>query len=164
MKKDTQLEKLANGIADLIVDLVERTDGPVTLAQIDREVPGFAKKEPPAWCHVVEHAGGEMFIWEGMTEAGHMALRQVMGGRKVAIQFVNELPYILEDCFIENENWWPIVLLPARAANLNSPNWLIRASQEYRDYCIKRAVAERKTGHQLLTPRSVRFTADQFSV
>jgi hypothetical protein len=164
MKKDTQLEKLANRIADLIVDLVERNDGPVTLVQIDREVPGFAKKEPPAWCYVVEHVGGEMFIWEGMTEAGHAALRKVMNGRRVAIQFVNVLPYILEDCLIENENWRPIVLLPARAANLNSPKWLIRASQEYRDYCITKATAEGKTGHRRRTPGSVRYTADQFSV
>jgi hypothetical protein len=31
MKKEMQLEKLANDIADAIVKLVERVDGPVTL-------------------------------------------------------------------------------------------------------------------------------------
>ena len=29
--------------------IVERTDGPVTLARVDREVAGFAKDEPPNW-------------------------------------------------------------------------------------------------------------------
>jgi hypothetical protein len=161
--EEIALEKLANGIADLIVDLVERNDGPVTLAQIDREIPGFAKKEPPAWCQMYGH-NGETFIWDGMTEAGNVALRKVMYGRRVAIQFVNKLPYIVEGCFIENEHWWPIVLLPARAANLESPVLLIRASQKYRDFSIKKAVAEGKLGHRLRTPGSVRYTADQFSV
>jgi hypothetical protein len=164
MKNDKHLKKLANDMADAIVELVERTDGPVTLARVDREVPGFAKKEPPSWCHVSTTAEGEMLIWDGMTEAGAAALRKVMHERKVAIQFVNMLPYLAEGYLLENENWWPIVLLPAKAANLDSPNCLIRASQQYRDYSIARAAAEGKTGHRPLTPRRVRATADQFSV
>jgi hypothetical protein len=100
-----------------------------------------------------------------MTEAGRTALRKVIRGRRVAVQLVNMLPYILEDCFIGDERWWPIVLLPARAANLETPAFpLMRASQKYRDYCITRATAERKTGNRLLTPGSVRSTADCFSL
>ena len=151
-------------MADAIVELVERVDGPVTLARIDCEIEGFAKQEPPSWCHVSTTAEGEILIWDGMTEAGAAALRKVMHERKLAIQFVNILPYLAEGCLLENENWWPLVLLPARAANLNTPNWLIRASQGYRDYAIARAAAEGKTGLRPLTPRQVRATADQFSV
>jgi hypothetical protein len=58
MKTD-QIEKSANRIADAIVELVERTDGPVTLAQVEREIPGFAKKDPPAWCKMFH---GEHFV------------------------------------------------------------------------------------------------------
>jgi hypothetical protein len=42
MRTNKQIEKQANRIADAIVELVERTDGPVTLARIHREIPGFA--------------------------------------------------------------------------------------------------------------------------
>jgi hypothetical protein len=42
MNATTQLETLSNKIADAIVDLVNTTDGPVTLLQVDREVRGFA--------------------------------------------------------------------------------------------------------------------------
>jgi hypothetical protein len=164
MKNDKHLEKLANGIADLIVELVERTNGPVTLAKIAREIPGFAKNEPPSWDHIVTCAGGETVIWCGMTEAGEAGLYKVMHGRKVAIQFVNLQPYLMDDFLVEDEHWCPIVLLPARTANLYTPNWLIRASQKYRDYSIARAAAEGKTGYRLLAPGSVRYTADEFSV
>jgi hypothetical protein len=159
------MEKQASRIADAIVDLVERNNGPVTLAQIEREVEGFAKEEPPTWECFLERDDGETIIWNGMTEAGLTALRKVIRGRRVAVQLVNVLPYILEDRFIDDEHWWPIVLLPARAANLETPAFpLMRASQEYRDYCIKRATAERKTGNRLLTPGAVRYTADQLSL
>jgi len=42
MRTDEQMEQQAIRIADAIVELVERTDAPVTLARIDREIPGFA--------------------------------------------------------------------------------------------------------------------------
>jgi hypothetical protein len=164
MTNNKQVEKLANGIADLIVELVERTNGPVTLAKIAREIPGFAKNEPPSWDHIVTHAGGETVIWRGMTEAGEAALHKVMHGRKVAIQFVNLQPYLMDGWLVQDEHWCPILLLPARAANLYTPNWLIRASQKYRDYTITRAAAEGKTRYRLLAPGSVRYTADEFSV
>src|SRR6266540_1959804 len=116
MRTNEQIEKQASRIADAIVDLVERTDGPATLARIGREIPGFAKDEPPAWEYSLECDDGEKVLWDGMTEAGFTALRKVIRGRRVAVQLVNVLPYFLEDCFIDDERWRPIVLLPARAA------------------------------------------------
>jgi hypothetical protein len=157
MKTNGQMEKQAIRIAAAIVDLVERADGPVTLAQIEREVPGFSKKEPPAWEYFLERDDGETIIWNGMTEAGYMALRKVMSGHRVAVQYVSLMPYLVEECLLQRENWLPIVLLPVRAANLDTPRWRIRCSQAYRDYCIK------KPGHRPLTPATVRHTADQFS-
>ena len=165
MRTNERIEQQANRIADAIVDLVERTNGPVTLAQISREIPDFTKNEPPAWEYFIAHCDGEALIWNLMTEAGLTALRKVIRGRRVAVQLVNVLPYFLEDCFIDHEDWWPIVLLPARAANLETPAFpLMRASQEYRDYCITRTTAEGKTGNRLLRPRPVGFTADCFSL
>ncbi len=119
MKRNTQLEKQAKRIADAIVELVEGTDGPVTLAQVERDVAGFAKEAPPFWRYGFKTG---RFYWDGMTEAGEKALEQVMHERRVTVQFVSLLPYILEDCLIKDENWQPIVLLPARAANLDSPH------------------------------------------
>src|SRR5580704_6670940 len=97
MSTAQQLEKEARRIADAIVTLVERTDGPVTLARLDREIPGFSQTDGPSWEYYVEHDAGETVIWEGMTEAGHLALRKVISGRRVAIQPVNLLPYLLEE-------------------------------------------------------------------
>ena len=58
----THIEKDASRIADAIIELVERTDGPVTLARVDREVAGFAKDEPPTWSVVIEHNGVEKVV------------------------------------------------------------------------------------------------------
>jgi hypothetical protein len=157
MTTNKQMEKQATRIADAIVDLVERNDGPVTLAQIEREVEGFAKEEPPTWEYFLERDNGETIIWNGMTEAGYTALRNVMSGRRVAVQYVSPLVYLLEESGLQCENWLPTVLLPLRAANLDTPRWRIRCSQAYRDYCIT------KPGHRPLTPTAVRYTADQFS-
>lgn len=66
-----------------------------------------------------------------MTEAGLAALNNVTSEHRVAIQFVNVLPYLLENCIITRENWQPILLLPARAANIDTPNWLMRAPGLY---------------------------------
>jgi hypothetical protein len=159
MANDTEVDKLASGIADSIVELVERNDGPVTLAQVNGQVPGFAKEEPRGWSLAV----GEAFIWDGMTEAGCAALWQVTHGHRVAVQFVSPLPYILDGCIAINETWVPIVLLPARAANLETPNWIVRGSQEYRDRCIAMGAAKRKVC-RLLKPSPVRCTADSFAV
>lgn len=136
MKKDMQLEKLANDIADAIVELVERTDGPVTLARVDREVPGFAKKEPPTFQYATQTDDGETIIWDGMTEAGAAALRMVMRGHRVAVQPMDVRPYLAEGYLLKNENWLPVVLLPAGAGNLEAQHWLIRVPQKFRDYCV----------------------------
>ena len=157
MTNDT-LEKHTNRIANSIVELVERKDGPVTLARVDREVAGFAEHEQPSWDYVIERGGATTIYWGGMTEAGSAALQKVLRGRRVAVQFVSQLPYLVEGSLIDGENWQPIVLLPARAANLDSPKWLVRASQDYV------AIALDTPGWRLLKPAPVSFTADQFSL
>jgi len=149
MKTDT-LEKEANRIADAIVELVERTNGFVTLLQVEREVPGFATHELPSWSYRKEYSGEERVLWDRMTEAGGKGLEKVLHGHRVAIQFVTLLPYILQDCIIEDETWLPIVLIPARAANLDTPN------------SVARATASGKPDHRLLTPNHVGPTPDQF--
>jgi len=158
---ENNLEREAGRIADAIVELVERSDGPVTLAQVQREISGFAKHEPPSWEHVVKHDGRETSFWSEMTEAGLTALLKVTRERRVAIQFVSILPYILDGCLIENEDWQPIVLLPARAANVDSPNWLLRVPPWCQEG-LARATAEGKACHRLLTPPYVGATADHF--
>jgi hypothetical protein len=163
MKTADHLDQMTNAIANSIVELVERTDGPVTLARIEREIPGFAKQEAPAWAYVVKHTEGETLIWEGMTEAGLAALHCVISGRKVAVQLVNHLPYLAADCLLSDDSWLPIVLLPKNGANLSAPNWLVRASEGGRDHCIARAAKEGRSDYQPLTARPLRFTADQFA-
>jgi hypothetical protein len=59
-------EKVA--IANAIVDFVERTGGPVTLAQIEREVAGFKAGNKPSWEYVTGEDQDENLIWDGMTE------------------------------------------------------------------------------------------------
>jgi len=160
MNTSKQVVTQAHQIADEIVKLVERVDGPVTLAQVEREIAGFSKKEPPSW----ERLAGEVVIWNQMTAAGDQALREVLYERRVAIQSVSPLLYLLEGCFVSDPAWWPIVLLPAKAANLESPTFLIRATSGYQDFCMAKAAAESKTGYRLLKPGSVRCTADRFAV
>jgi hypothetical protein len=101
---EKRLGQTADDIANSIVHLVERTDGPVTLARIAHEVPGFAQDNLPAWEYFVSLAGREVLFWDGMTEEGCAALRAVMSGRRVAVQHVNLLPYILEDRVPGSEN------------------------------------------------------------
>ncbi len=160
MTNGKRLEKEANGIAAAIAALVEHTDGPVTLAEIERVIPGFASTDGPNWAYVVNTRDGEKVIWQGMTEAGQFALGKVMKERRVAVQYVNTMPYLLEGRLLKDEHWLPVVLLPARAANLETPNWLVRASPSLADACITQVD---KTCRPL-TPGPVRFTADQFSV
>ena len=70
MTTKERIENQANRIADAIVDLVERTDGPVTFTQIEREVEGFATK-PSSWAYELGERPGQpaMVVWEGMSEA-----------------------------------------------------------------------------------------------
>jgi hypothetical protein len=164
MTQGKKLEDLAGLIADAIVDLVERSDGPVTLARLDREIQGFAKKGSPSWAYVVEHDEGETLIWDGMTEGGLAALRKVMSGRRVAVQHLaNPALYLVEGNYPQDENWMPVVLLPVRAANLDTPKWLMRYSENFLDHCMREAAARGMQGYRRLIPGAVRNTADRFS-
>ena len=169
MNATMQLQQLSNKIADAIVDLVNDTDGPVTLSQVDREVSGFTSEEPSKsnWQYLIEHSGNELLIWSGMSEAGYAALCKVISGRRVAIQFVDVRPYMLDmlDGFhINDVNWLPSVLVPAKAANLEAPRRLIRTSKGSRKHIMAWAAAKKKGGYRRLTPSPMRFTADQFSL
>lgn len=167
MNATTQLEKLSNKIADSIVDFVNNTDGPVTFSDVELNIPGFAKNEPPTWGYVIAGSGRERLIWSGMTEAGKVAVSKVISGRRVAIQFVNVLPYLLhmlDGWHVHDDDWLPSMLVPAKAANLEAPRQLIRASEDCRKYMIAQATADRKAGYRLLTPAPMRFTGDQFSL
>jgi hypothetical protein len=157
-------ERQAKRIADAIVDLVERTDGPVTFARIAREISGFAKVEPPARVFELVDSDERKVIWGGLTEAGHAALRKVMCGRRVAVQHVSSEFYLRDRCCLPDKDWLPTVLLPVRAANLDTPNWRVRCSQRLRDYCVTTAAKEGKPGFRALTPAGVCRTADAFSV
>jgi hypothetical protein len=160
-----KVEKQASLIADAIVELVERLDGPVTLARLDREIQGFAEKESPSWEYVVEHDDGETLVWNGMTEAGLAALRKVMSGRMVAVQYLsNPSLYFLEGNYPANENWMPVVLLPVRAANLDTPNWRMRGSEQLVEQFMLMAAERGERGYRRLSPSAVRGTADRFTV
>jgi hypothetical protein len=162
MNATIQLKILSDKIADAIVDLVNDTDGPITLSRVDREVPGFASVELSSWDYLIEHPQKKHLIWSGMSEAGYVALCKVISGRRVAIQFVNMLPYILEGCLLKDNDWLPSVLVPAKAANLAAPSRLIRTSEGARRHILARAAVDKKAGYRMLTPRSTRFSADSF--
>jgi hypothetical protein len=148
-------------IADKIVDLVERTDGPVLLNEIQKRVPDFKAPPGPNWCYFIRHNGGETVIWNGMTEAGHDALRRVLNERRVALQCVTVLPYLYEGLVITDPEWQPVVLLPVRAANIDGQNWAERVSPTARYWMLGPA------GTGRFRPRlsqPIRFTADQFCI
>jgi hypothetical protein len=157
MKQESHLETKANRIADAIVKLVERTDGAVTLAMVHDEISGFAKLDPPAWAFYATCSEGEKLIWDGMTEEGSMALRKVLNGRRVAVQFVDIRPYLMGGGLWAADNWQPIVLLPQKAANVKTPNWDLRVP-------AKNQAAWMAAGATELKPCPVRFTLDQFAV
>jgi hypothetical protein len=164
MKPNQEIEKQTSRIADAIVELVEGADVFVLLTQIDREISGFAKKTAPSWSKTINHKDRELLLWDGMTEAGAAALGHVIFGGKVAIQAVEAPLYLVDECVLENENWWPIALLPARAATLHARNnVLMRVSSKFLDYYVERTAAEGLSGYRLLTPSSVASTADRFS-
>jgi hypothetical protein len=164
MPRAAAVENEATRIADAIVGLVERTDGPVTLAQIQREIAGFAAETAPMWEYVIEHGAKEVVIWDGMTGAGLAALMKVMSGRRVAVQLVSEWPYLLEDLLLDQPHWQPVVLLPAKAANLDTARWLMRTTMAGRDRLLGTARTKRKRRYLPLNPGAVRFDADQFSM
>lgn len=157
--------KEAGQIAAEIVTLVERTDGPVTFLDIEREVPGFRAKKPPVWDFMLG-AKEESVLWVGMTKPGIAALHKVLDEQMVALQYVTIVPYLAGERFIlPRDNWSPAMLLPARAANMQlGSGWLMRASSEFRDFTIKNAISQGKSGYRALTPAPVRLTADRFSI
>jgi hypothetical protein len=166
MNTANELNRLSNKIADAIVKLVNDTDGPITLLKVDREVPEFAKSDLPAFNFTLPLTGGEGYIWGGMTEPGEAALRKVIYGRRVAIQFVTSQPYILDGCggYFDREDWQALMLLPARAANLNAPKWLVRLSPQTLNGAMAIAVSMSRADVQLLTPQPMRHAMDYFSV
>jgi hypothetical protein len=163
MNATKQLEKRSNEIANAIVALVNKTNGPVKFSRLDREVSGFTSKEQSIWQYLIDNSGKEFLIWSGMSEAGSAALSKVISGHRIALQFVNAVPYILDGCLLYDDDWLPSVLLPARAANLETPKRLLRSPGYIQNSLMAQAVASGKSGYRILTPSPLRFTADQFS-
>jgi hypothetical protein len=161
MNNDAQLEKETSRIADAIVTLVERTNGPVTLVQVEREIAGFADHEGPSRCHVITHANGETSFWNGVSQAGVAAFRKVMEERLVAIQYVSIVPYLFDGCVVPDEHWQPIVLLPAKAANMATPIGLIRWPEKFLARLLK-SPSIKYSKHRVLTPHYAGVTADDF--
>jgi hypothetical protein len=147
-------------IADAIVDLVERTDGPVPLNRIDEQVRGFRAPHGPSWSYFIRHDAGEAVIWNGMTKAGYKALRHVLNERQVALQPVNVLPYIFENVRLLDPAWQPVVLLPKRAANFDGPYWPFRVPPALAPEMALRVAGDDR--YRTLTPERVGFTADRF--
>lgn len=147
-------------IAREIVDLVERTDGPVPLNRLDEQVSGFRAPCRPNWSYFVRHDAGEAILWNGMTEAGYKALRHVLNERKVALQIVNALPYAFENVRLLDPNWQPVILLPVRAANIDGPNWTFRVPPALAPQMMSRVADDAR--YRPLIPRQVGSTADRF--
>ena len=145
-------------MAGAIVDLVERTDGPVLLHEIDQQVPGFKATGALGYTYFIECDGKETVYWEGMTKAGLDALRHVLNNRRVAVQYVSRFLYFFDGVEVGENNWQPIALLPARAANIDTPRWALRLSPKAREMMLEEGGAK----YRPLTPEPVRFTADQF--
>jgi hypothetical protein len=156
---DNHERKVAR-IAKEIVDLVQRTDGPVLLHEIGREIPGFKASGPNGYIHFTCVAGKETVYWASMTKAGVEALRCVLNERRVAVQCLNRLPYWLDGIEINDDNWQPIALLPVRAANIDTPRWAVRVSPEVREGAVRLGNGKFRP----LTPQPTRFTADRFSI
>ena len=101
----------------------------------------------------------------GMSEAGEAALRKVIYGMKVAVQFVTPQPYLLDGGapHLQRGDWLPIMLLPAGAANIRMSSLLARLSPLSLQDTLMRPSDGRAKFH-LLTPRPLRSAADYFSV
>jgi hypothetical protein len=95
-----------------------------------------------------------------MTKSGYKALRQVLNGREVALQFVTAIPYFLEGVSLTDPNWQPVVLLPMRAANIDGPLWAFRVPPALAPQMILRAAGDPR--YRLLNPGQVGRTADRF--
>jgi hypothetical protein len=153
-----RMTRKAKRIADAIVDLVERTSGPVLLHQLDQMVSGFKASGPWGYNYFITNNGREVIYWQGMTEAGLEALRSVLSSRRVAVQYVSGMLYFVDGVQVDADAWEPIAFLPVRAANLETPKWAIRASPAAR----AKALSLDPSVFRPLTPQSVRSTADDF--
>ena len=127
------VQKEAKRIADAIVELVERTDRPVTLARIEREIPGFKSDGDLGWQYYIETKDGDGAVWSDMTESGYMALRKILSERRVAVQFVCPQVYLREGRRLRIGESLPIGLVCAAAANFDGPYWLMQVSQDWSD-------------------------------
>jgi hypothetical protein len=154
-QRKTRIER----IADAIVALVERTNGPVFLHEIDQEIAGFKATGKNGYIYFIERDGKETVFWAGMTKCGFEALQSVLKNRRVAVQYVSGFPYVFDGVYVDLDNWQPMVLLPVRAANLATPKWDMRVSHEAQQV----ALAAGTVRFRPLTPQPIRFTADQFA-
>ena len=154
MSTNHKLNASAAKIADAIIDLVEKAGGPVTLARITTDVPGFAEQVGPAWEYVVDHADGRATIWTGMTEEGYSALREVIGGRRVAVQPVPFWFYLVEDSICTAENWLPLVLRPASVANIECGRWLLHIPPNQQKGMMELAAAKNILPYRHIAPRA----------
>jgi hypothetical protein len=149
-------------IAREIVDLVERTDGPVPLNRIDEQVGGFSARSSESrrsYSYFIRHNTGEVVIWNGLTKAGCDALQCVLHERKVALQFVNVIPYLFENVRLLDPDWQPVVLLPVRAANIDGPKWAFRLPPALVDPFMTGLGADGR--YRPLVPQQVGSTADR---
>lgn len=149
----TKAKMTVSQIAKAIVDLVEQAGGPVTLARIEREVPGFAEKDGRVhWSWVAGDRDDERVFWDAMTKRGFEALRSVVLEGMVAMQSCPSSVYALEGRYPLDPKWVPIALAPARQANLQTPNLLIRGSKEVLHQMIARAAAKGVSGFRVIGP------------
>jgi|SRR5689334_13217182 hypothetical protein len=136
-------KRTSSQIADAIVDLVDRAGGPVNLARIEREVPGFAAENgSKSWEWVAGDGGDENVIWDGMTKQGLEALRRVLKVGRLAMQSCPRVVYAIEGRWPLDPTWVPISLAPASTANMKLRGWLIRGSQADMQAMAARAAAE----------------------
>jgi hypothetical protein len=165
MGTSTNLKKEATRIADAIVELVERRGGPVTLATV-HNIPGFATKTAPFWryafkpdAHTFKADAKKIIIWDGMSKAGRVALEEVLSEHRVAVETVPRLIYFLQGACIEDKEWLPIALIPATAANLDTPHFLMRLPLDWQDSILARAAAEGRPDFRSLKPSPAGFSA-----
>ena len=135
-------------------NLVECAGGPVTLAQIEREVAGFKAENnaTQSWEYVTGEDQDENLIWDGMTEEGCAALRSLLVERRLAIQMTPLSIYLLEGRCPVDQTWAPISLIPAGMANLETPRLLMRGPQECLDQVMARARDEGVAGFRVIDP------------
>ncbi len=140
-------------IADAIVDLVDRAGEPVTLAQIEREIPGFAAENGQEKFQCTAGDGNlEDVIWDGMTKQGSDALKQVLKERMVAMQASPLSAYASQGRSVADPTWVPVALVPACMGNLEAPQMRTRGPKQYLDQVMARAAAKGLTGYRVIGP------------